>query len=64
MLTNAVEGGGQGDAREGWGEELAVLIRMVRKGPPEKLTFEEVPEGGEGMNHAHHPEEDHSRQRP
>lgn len=59
--------GAGGSQEQRWGElgeGLAMLIRMVRKDPPEKLTFEEMPEGGEGMNHADHPKEDHSRQRP
>lgn len=60
--------GAGGSREQRWGEGggggLAVLIRMVRKDPPEKLTFEEMPEGGEGMNHADLPKEDHSRQRP
>lgn len=40
---------------------LAMFTRMVRKDPPTKLTFEEMPEGDEGMNHADLPKE---RQRP
>lgn len=67
MLTNAVGGQGEGSKEQRWGgvEEGACRVnQMVRKDPPEKLTFEEMPEGGEGMHHADHPKEDHSRQRP
>lgn len=63
MLTNAVGGQGEAGNRDGGGG-LALLISMVRKDPPEKLTFEEMPEGGEGMNHTDLPKKDHSSQRP
>ena len=37
--------------RAPWDRGIECWDRLVRKGPTEKLTFEQRPSGGEGMNH-------------
>lgn len=47
----------------GRGVGLVIINRVGRSGVPEKLTFEETPEGGEGVNLAELLEQDGPRQR-